>query len=180
VFGSDHCGFLLSNPKQSISYGEDSMPKLILPDYDKAWKNRLVFAVWATAAVAGAITVINMFGIVIFGIVNPPIEQKKWAGKMLMLWVLLPPIWFWAEYWLLFRHDKNCQSPGKLEQFKFAVELSKNVWLALVVLLGALYFDIKIPGVFEAVPDGVVIDPKNKPQHPPLAKATDAVIEKPR
>jgi hypothetical protein len=37
--------------------------------------------------------------------------------------------------------------PDKLEEFKFGVELGKNVWLALVTLLTALYF--RLPEVSE-------------------------------
>jgi hypothetical protein len=150
------------------------MFKFILADYEDDRKNWLVFAIGAVATAAGAFTVYHMFGIV-----QPDIEQKKWAGKMLTLWVLLPPIWFWLEYWLLFRRDKNCQTLEKLERFKFAVDLGKNVWLALVILLGALYFEIKVPGLLDTVPGDAVKNLVPQKSKRPVLNATDAIIEKP-
>jgi hypothetical protein len=57
------------------------------------------------------------------------------------LWALMPPIRFWFE-WVFLCRDL---SDKELEHVKHLHELSRNIWVALVIVLAALY-DIKWPG----------------------------------
>ncbi len=49
-------------------------------------------------------------------------------------WIIIPPIWFFIEYNLLF--DKKTED---FEHLKYEQELARNLWAGIVVLLGALY-----------------------------------------
>lgn len=92
-------------------------------------------------------------------IFNWHFEPKKWqrrvTGIFLLLWTVLPPIWFWIDYFVLWKHETL---PGekhpreaheaatlRFEQFKHGQELSRNIWLAIVALLAA-YLKIEIDG----------------------------------
>jgi hypothetical protein len=62
---------------------------------------------------------------------------------MLGFWLIVPPIYFWFDYFVLWRWE-NIQSPPlglTLEQFKHGQDLSRNLWLALVTLLAGLVWD---------------------------------------
>jgi hypothetical protein len=110
------------------------------PNYSDDWKNRLVVGVGAAASVLGLITLVLMF---------TGLHEKwpDWPKYALAFWVVVPPLCFWAEYWLLWRHEPH-EDPKELERFKYAQELGRNVWLAFVILLGAFYFSESkaIPG----------------------------------
>lgn len=77
----------------------------------------------------------------------------RWAGDstahktckeiLYAIWVLGPPIWFFIEYFYLFRqHGK----PGCIETFKYGQELASRIWLALVAVLGVLFFSKELLG----------------------------------
>ena len=54
-------------------------------------------------------------------------------------WVLLPPIWFWSEWvWVA----PNISSEDR-DRIKHLHDLTRNMWVALVVVLVAL-FDITV------------------------------------
>jgi hypothetical protein len=57
---------------------------------------------------------------------------------VLGLWILLPPIWFWFEYFFLYK-DKTA-SGVELEAFRHGQDQSAKIWLALVTILAGLYF----------------------------------------
>ena len=66
-------------------------------------------------------------------------KAKSIARVLLVLWTIIPPAWFWAEYQLIWQtadEDKR----GDFDKFKHSQELSRNIWLAFVGLLLALYF----------------------------------------
>jgi hypothetical protein len=52
-------------------------------------------------------------------------------------WILAPPIWFWYEYFYLF---KRTQHQIKLGVFKYGQEQSSKIWFTLVTILLALFF----------------------------------------
>ncbi|HXU47072.1 MAG TPA: hypothetical protein VN783_16200 [Thermoanaerobaculia bacterium] len=64
-----------------------------------------------------------------------------WVGPTVVgFWVLVPPIWFWSE-WVVFSSKMN--DPREREHVQHLHDLSRNVWLALIAILIAL-FDLKI------------------------------------
>ncbi len=52
---------------------------------------------------------------------------------LLGLWVIVPPLWFLFEWTLSLE-----LAPDEKENIKQYQELARNVWLAVIVLLGAL------------------------------------------
>jgi hypothetical protein len=69
-------------------------------------------------------------------------KGKKIAGHVIVgLWVLGPPIWFWADWYYLTAGLKKEQ----LEYIAHLHDVGRNIWLALVIVLAAL-FRIEWPG----------------------------------
>jgi hypothetical protein len=58
-----------------------------------------------------------------------------WNKIIVGLWVIIPPIWFWLE-WTFFSFGL---SRDELEDLKHSQELSRNIWVAVVVLLTAIF-----------------------------------------
>ena len=56
-------------------------------------------------------------------------------------WVIFPPVFFWLD-WVVFCRDLPAK---ELDAAKHTHEVSRNIWLALIVVLVAL-FEIKWPG----------------------------------
>lgn len=52
---------------------------------------------------------------------------------------LLPPVWFWLEYCFIWLHAPDDERPS-FEHFKYGQELGRNIWLAYMSVLLALYF----------------------------------------
>jgi hypothetical protein len=54
-------------------------------------------------------------------------------------WVIVPPIWFWFDYFFIYRFlNPNERRP--FDDYQFSVDLSAKIWLALVTLRFGLYF----------------------------------------
>jgi hypothetical protein len=74
----------------------------------------------------------------------------KMKAEILLFWVLVPPCWFWFEYFFLYRYDKETLPNGDKkpdwDNFKYGQEVSSKVWLALVTALTILYFGKDIRG----------------------------------
>jgi len=60
-------------------------------------------------------------------------QVKKW---LLALWTLIPPLWFWAEFFFV----NPPAGDAYFDRYKYGQELSKNVWAAVVALLLVFYF----------------------------------------
>jgi hypothetical protein len=60
---------------------------------------------------------------------------KMLQAKILCFWILVPPIWFWFEYYFLYTEGKN-----GMEELKHGQDQSAKVWLALITVLFGLYF----------------------------------------
>jgi hypothetical protein len=60
--------------------------------------------------------------------------EKQHAYAIVGAWAVLPPVFFWVD-WVVF-----CQTMSKdeLDRAKHTHDLSRNIWLALVILLGAV------------------------------------------
>jgi len=53
-------------------------------------------------------------------------------------WIVLPPVWFWVEFYLLYLPDPS--SYESWEHYQYGQELASKIWLALVTTLLGLYF----------------------------------------
>jgi hypothetical protein len=65
--------------------------------------------------------------------------KPHWGLPLIGAWVAVPPIWFFFEYYLW------PPSADKDERTRHFHDLSRNLWLALVVILAAI-MEIKFPG----------------------------------
>jgi len=65
---------------------------------------------------------------------------KVYQAIVLGAWTLLPPIWFWYEYFFLFRDAFPKANSDELDQFKYGQDFSSKIWLAAVSVLLILYF----------------------------------------
>lgn len=61
-------------------------------------------------------------------------RTKLW---LLILWTLLPPLWFSAEYYYLY---KPFAPAGAFELFKYGQEVASKIWAAIVALIAAVLF----------------------------------------
>lgn len=52
-------------------------------------------------------------------------------------WAIVPPIWLAIEYLLLF--DRRNESLEDFQHFRHVQQLTRNIWIGMVILLGALY-----------------------------------------
>jgi hypothetical protein len=70
-------------------------------------------------------------------------KAPAWLFNQLVVagWTLIPPIWFWV-HWYKCPYDPA--SP-KWERMTHGHEVSRNLWVALVIILAVL-FDIHWPG----------------------------------
>jgi hypothetical protein len=61
---------------------------------------------------------------------------------VLIAWTVLPPIYFWFEYWFVYLgdHRPGHKTPDDLELFKYGQELSARMWLAATSCVLILYF----------------------------------------
>jgi hypothetical protein len=72
-------------------------------------------------------------------------EWREMLGRVVVsLWTLIPPIYFWSD-WYFLRSQLNQQEK---EEVKHAHDLSRNIWLALVIVLGPLFgvVELKVGG----------------------------------
>jgi len=58
---------------------------------------------------------------------------------ILCFWIIAPPLWFWFEYFFLYRPIAVAARPP-IEEYKHGVDVSSKIWLALVTALLGLYF----------------------------------------
>lgn len=106
----------------------------------------LVACDWKTTRTwVGGLATAAIIGSVIYGFCrglwvgfDPQKPTKVHQAYVLGLWILLPPIWFWLEYFFLYKDEGT--AVVKLEAFKHGQEQSAKIWLALVTLLAGLYF----------------------------------------
>jgi hypothetical protein len=71
---------------------------------------------------------------------------RVWQAIVLGVWIIVPPVWFWYEYFYLFKRTKDFKQPQDFERFKYGQEQSAKIWLALVTVLIALYFGPNLLG----------------------------------
>jgi hypothetical protein len=62
---------------------------------------------------------------------------KRIQVVVLVLWLVLPPIWFWFEQ----RWKSRLEPPStEFDRFKYSQEQAAKIWLALVTALFGIYF----------------------------------------
>lgn len=106
---------------------------MIEGDKNSRWK-------WVGLA-GGTLLSIGIISLVIM--LNPTLanwNDRLLAKLALIFTAILPPIWFWIEYCMIWRVMAENNRPS-LEEFKYGHEVSRNIWLAFVGLLSALYFN---------------------------------------
>jgi hypothetical protein len=92
--------------------------------------------------IAGGLAVLSLVCAAVFQLRN---IQDHWFGKLVVgVWVLLPPIFFWCD-WVFFCTFTGDDATAKLDRAKHTHDLSRNIWLGFVIVLGVL-FGIKLPG----------------------------------
>jgi hypothetical protein len=96
---------------------------------------------WKWVGIAGW-TLLSIGITAVAVMVNPTLanwNDRILAKVALILTALLPPLWLWIEYCFIWKVvGENCRP--SLEEFKYGQEVSRNIWLAFVALLSALYF----------------------------------------
>ena len=66
---------------------------------------------------------------------------KVGQALVLSMWVLGPPLWFWFEYFFLYRKMADNEiRKMKFDEYKHGVDVASKLWLALVTVLLGLYF----------------------------------------
>ena len=88
----------------------------------------------------------------IFLVVSLALTPPGWNIKMesggvkilqaviLAVWTLVPPMWFWWEYFFLFPKAFPNADSDERDRFKYGQDLSAKIWLAVVSVLLILYF----------------------------------------
>lgn len=65
-------------------------------------------------------------------------DGKRNAIFSISALTIVTPIWFWAEFAIL-RDRTAALREQKFEEFKYAQDLSKNIWLAEIAVLVFIY-----------------------------------------
>ena len=77
-----------------------------------------------------------------------------WTWKMLYVliatWAILPPSWFWYEYFYIYREYGK---KGTLELYKYGQQVSGAVWAGVLVVLFAIASsdNLKVQGKEESI-----------------------------
>jgi len=72
---------------------------------------------------------------------------KIWQAGIVVGWIILPPLYFWCEYFLIYKPPEKGNPPKPdFESFKYTQDISSKIWLAVSSALLALYFlkDLKL------------------------------------
>ena len=65
-------------------------------------------------------------------ILGVPLGYALTAKLGVAFWTLGPPIWFWFEYFWLFKTFGN---PDKLEEFKHGQQVSASIWAGVIAFM---------------------------------------------
>ena len=106
-------------------------PARLRPDGKREWRNPadVILTFVAILALVGAAYSLN-------------VAASAWKSRdaealyaILPYWVLGPPVWFWCDYFLVYRHfgDKNA-----FESFKHAQHVSLAIWAGVAFFLGGV------------------------------------------
>lgn len=98
-------------------------------EYTDAWR------IWVSLS-AGLIALIASLMTVVALVREPNPKGAVWARIALILWAVVPPAYFWFEYFILWKSTRTVS----LEEIKYDQEVCRNIWLAFVLLIASLYF----------------------------------------
>lgn len=91
-------------------------------------------------ALAGVLGV-GITGWVIYGAICG--KEKIWLYAVVGGWTIIPPIWFWLEYYLVYR---RWGLPGTFDFFKYGQQVGGAIWAGvLAALLSFTLSDIVDP-----------------------------------
>jgi hypothetical protein len=96
--------------------------------YAEPWAKRLVARVATAVVVAAVVTLVAT----VWAYVN---GKRDWIIVLAFLWTILPPAWFWIDYFVVFRRAGNLD---EFEAFKHGQQVSAAIWAAIAVSLAAL------------------------------------------
>jgi hypothetical protein len=65
---------------------------------------------------------------------------------ILLCWTVLPPVWFWLEYYYVYKPPKDARPRDDFESFKYGQDISSKIWLSVVSALLILYFGKDLRG----------------------------------
>jgi len=74
---------------------------------------------------------------------DPTSRLKVTQAIFLCIWIVVPPVWFWFEYFFLYKEITPPAAPPlkpTMDEYKHGVDVSSKIWLALVTVLLGLYF----------------------------------------
>jgi len=87
--------------------------------------------------------VLFSIGIIIILIMTVPswaVQRNSLPAKIcLLITAILPPLWLWIEFCFIWRSAPENERPT-LDDFKYGQDVGRNIWLAFVGLIIALYF----------------------------------------
>ena len=63
--------------------------------------------------------------------------REPWLHLLFACWVILPPIAFWFEYYFMWEDERDTHA-FDLDHFSYGQTQSRNMWLALSVVLGVI------------------------------------------
>jgi hypothetical protein len=95
---------------------------------------------WA-ASVLAVLTVASIAWKYQYGPGKDKENLKRLVLPWLAFWTVVPPMFFWFDYFVLWHIEKE-RGAGNfvdLSEFKHGQELSRNLWLAVVAVLAAIY-----------------------------------------
>ncbi len=99
------------------------------------WRNIFVGVVSWIGAVGYVITVSLLI------LMPDDWKYAEFVSRLLLvLWAVVPPASFWFEFHIVFKHAQH-DARGDFEEFKHSQELSRNIWIAFVGVILALYFN---------------------------------------
>jgi len=93
---------------------------------------------WAGSVFA----VVTLIVLVWVGLSPSKYDAKATALPFLVAWTIAPPMYFWFDYFVLWRIESQSgtRTFRTLDEFKHGQELSRNLWVAIVALLAGIYF----------------------------------------
>lgn len=73
---------------------------------------------------------------ILFGFLTRPCEYRYYKAAILAVWLLIVPLWFALETFYLYDPERD----ASLEILKQGQEVASKAWIAVSVVLAALYF----------------------------------------
>jgi hypothetical protein len=88
------------------------------------------------AGVVAAVVAVVFVGVAIRMAVHEPARSQAVAGSIAAIWLVGAPLWFWWEYFFIYRAEGGGQN-GSFEYFKQGQQVAASIWAGLAAALGA-------------------------------------------